>query len=310
MFESDAQSYYEILDVKPDASQNEIRQAYFRAKAAYGKDSAALYSLFDEHQTQLVIESIEQAYLVLSNTEKRKEYDRIHGFFKGSDFMPTVKKSPANSHVFSFAKGAPDQSSDPALVAAKSVFGSGSTSTMSALANRAPEEGDVDADNDNAEETKEAVSKNVRGDHHHSEDYATPRTLASAGAAGPPVQEYVTSNSFNSRENRLGIVRRIDLMKPYERSASVEDEIARETMFRGEFLRKIREYKGITVDELSEFTKISRTYINCIESEEFESLPAPAYLRGFIIQIAKALKLPHDKAASAYMTQYKSVVLK
>ncbi|MBI3542710.1 MAG: DnaJ domain-containing protein, partial [Deltaproteobacteria bacterium] len=131
MFEGEAQSYYQILDVRPDASQNEIRQAYFRAKSAYGKDSAALYSLFDEHETRLVIEAIEQAYLVLSNPEKRKEYDKVHGFLKAGDAMiPTVKKPPAHVNVFSFAKSG-EAGHDPAQAAANAVFGAGSGSDMS-----------------------------------------------------------------------------------------------------------------------------------------------------------------------------------
>lgn len=296
MFEGETQSYYEILDVKPDAGQNEIRQAYFRAKAAYGKDSAALYSLFDEQQTRLVIETIEQAYLVLSNPEKRKEYDKVHGFLKSGDVLPTIRKTPSQSNVFSFGKGE-GPGGDAAHQAAHAVFGAGAMS-------------DANATEANPSATFPAAtgSKPIRDE--HTDDYSTPRTLASAQAAGPPVQEYISPSSFNSRENRLGLVRRIDLVKPYEKNPTMEDEIAVETAFRGEFFRKVREYKSISVDELSDFTKISRTYINCIESEEFESLPAPAYLRGFIIQIAKALKLPHEKAATAYMAHYKSVVLK
>ncbi|MBI3557406.1 MAG: helix-turn-helix domain-containing protein [Deltaproteobacteria bacterium] len=304
MFEGDLQSYYEILDVKPDAGQNEIRQAYFRAKSAYGKDSAALYSLFDEHETRLVIETIEQAYLVLSNPEKRKEYDKVHGFLKGGDLLPQIKKSNTSTNVFSFAKGVPEGGSDPAQQAAHAVFGSGSMSEMggnessaAGFAQPAPA----------AQSNAAMMAKGSRDEGH--EDYSTPRTLAAAGAAGPPVQEYI-SGSFSSRENRLGIVRRIDLLKPYDRNPATEEEIVRESTFRGEFLRKVRVYKSISVEELSDFTKISKTYINCIESEEFESLPAPAYLRGFIIQIAKALKLPGDKAAAAYMSHYKSTVLK
>ena len=302
MFEGESQSYYEILDVKPDAGQNEIRQAYFRAKSAYGKDSAALYSLFDEHETRLVIETIEQAYLVLSNPEKRKEYDKVHGFLKGGDLMPQIKKAATGANVFSFAKGGAEGSSDPAQQAANAVFGSGS---MSDMTNEAAGFATPAA----AAQSSAALmaAKSSRDEGH--EDYSTPRTLAAAGAAGPPVQEYI-SGSFGSRENRLGIVRRIDLVKPYDRNPATEEEIVRESTFRGEFLRRVRLYKCISVEELSEFTKISKTYINCIESEEFESLPAPAYLRGFIIQIAKALKLPGDKAAAAYMTHYKSTVLK
>src|SRR5262245_17675746 len=104
MFNNDAQSYYEILDVKPDASQSEIRQAYFRVKSAYGKDSAALYSLFDEQETQLVLERVEEAYLVLSNVDKRREYDRLHGFLRMDD--TAIKSYKPSENIFSFAQTA------------------------------------------------------------------------------------------------------------------------------------------------------------------------------------------------------------
>jgi len=300
MMDLESQSYYEVLDVKPDASQNEIRQAYFRAKAAYGKDSAALYSIFDDQETKHVLEIIEQAYVVLSSPEKRKEYDKVHGFLKSADGLPQTKKTPAQSHVYSFNSGrAGTESADPAQQAAQAVFG---TSTGA----------DVNSSFTSPSAALPSTRSTVEELPPH-EDYSTPRTLASSSASGPPVQEYIASSnteSFSAKENRLGVIRRSDLVKPYDKNPVFEDEIARETQFRGEFLKRVREYKSISVDEISEFTKISRTYLNCIESEEFESLPAPAYLRGFVVQIAKALKLPHEKVAAAYMQHYKETVLK
>lgn len=302
MFETESQSYYEILDVKPDASQSEIRQAYLRTKAAYSKDSAALYSIFDEHETRKVLESIEQAYLVLSSPEKRKEYDRIHGFLKSSDdrFSAPTKTS---AHSFSFAKATADNV-DPAQQAAQAVFGAGASEFASARAVGAPE----NAPTAEAQQTSNTRISSATPATAH-ENYSTPRTLAEHNSAGPPIEEYST-RAFSTSENRLGIVRRIDLSKPFEKNPSMEDSITSETEFRGEFFRRVREYKCISVEEMAEFTKISRTYLNCIESEEFESLPAPAYLRGFVSQIAKALKVPHDKAAQAYMEHYKKTVLK
>lgn len=303
MFETETQSYYEILDVKPDASQSEIRQAYLRTKAAYSKDSAALYSIFDEHETRRVLDSIEQAYLVLSNPEKRKEYDRVHGFLKSDDRLPASQGKARSGHAFSFGTAGAASSSDPAQDAARAVFGSGVPAFQ----------GTGTATNADPAATPAASATGTPGASGSRvpmhEDYSTPRTLAASESAGPPVEDY-SARAIGTSQNRLGIVRRIELTKPFERNQAMEDEINAETTFRGEFLRRVREYKQITVDEMSEFTKISKTYLNCIESEEFESLPAPAYLRGFISQIAKALKIPHEKAASAYMDNYKKNVLK
>lgn len=289
MFEAESQSYYEILDVKPDASQNEIRQAYLRSKAAYSKDSAALYSLFDEQETRMFLDNIEQAYLVLSSPEKRKEYDKIHGFLKANDAsLPSTKKTPASSGVFSFGKGSTDAPQKSANANKTMIIGD--------------DFDDADLDSSNASAHKPLP---------RHDDYSTPRTLAAAenNSSSSTSGEY-ESPTFSHTENKLGIVRRIDLNKAYEKNSSLEEEIGKEASFRGDFLRRVREYKQISVDEMAEFTKISKTYINCIEGEEFEGLPAPAYLRGFVVQIAKALKLPHDKVANAYMTNYKSAVSK
>ena len=42
-----------------------------------------------------------------------------------------------------------------------------------------------------------------------------------------------------------------------------------------------------------------------LEEEAFEKLPAAVFVRGFIVQIAKSLKLPPDQVAPAYMSRYK-----
>lgn len=298
LFETETQSYYEILDINPNAGQNDIRQAYFRAKAAYGKDSAALYSLFDEQQTRLVLENIEQAYLVLSNPEKRKEYDRVHGFLHATDDTPLpapVHKTDtaSSSKVFSFSATA-----DAAHQAAQTVFGEGEFPSNTGITETP---------------TTVQASANKDPDKVRLEDYATPRTLAAATSQTFSDTDYgATSENpvFSGRENRLGVIRRNDLNKPYVKDPAMEESISNEQTFRGDFLKRVREYKNISLDEMSEFTKISKSYLNCVECEEFEGLPAPAYLRGFVVQVAKALKLPHDKAANAYMTHYKNTFMK
>lgn len=69
-------SHYQILELAPDASAHEIREAYQRLKHAYSKDSVAMYSLLSEEECQSVLESIEKAYAVLSSEAARREYDR------------------------------------------------------------------------------------------------------------------------------------------------------------------------------------------------------------------------------------------
>lgn len=83
-----------------------------------------------------------------------------------------------------------------------------------------------------------------------------------------------------------------------------EERIRNATDIDGAFLQKIRHYKNITLDQLSEKSKISKTYILAIESHDFESLPARVFVRGFIVQLAKLLDIDEQRAANLYMKHY------
>ena len=73
---SGAQSLYDILDVAPDAGPQEIRAAYLRVKTSFQRDSLALYSLMGEAEAAQMLRQIEEAFLVLSNPDRRKIYDQ------------------------------------------------------------------------------------------------------------------------------------------------------------------------------------------------------------------------------------------
>lgn len=72
-------SLYEILDLSPDSTMEEIETAYRIAKNTYGSNSAALYSMYDNKENTDILRQIEEAYSILSSSEKRKEYDRHEG---------------------------------------------------------------------------------------------------------------------------------------------------------------------------------------------------------------------------------------
>jgi DNA-binding transcriptional regulator YiaG len=84
----------------------------------------------------------------------------------------------------------------------------------------------------------------------------------------------------------------------------INQEIAQEIEWRGSFLRKVREAKRVSIEEMAATTKITKTYLLAVEDENFSKLPAAVYLRGFVIQVAKMLKLPEEKVAADYMARY------
>ena len=58
---------------------------------------------------------------------------------------------------------------------------------------------------------------------------------------------------------------------------------------------------------MSDMIKVSKTYIRHIEQEQQERLPAMAYVRGFVYQYAKCLKLTPDLVATSYIHHIKSL---
>jgi len=61
----------------------------------------------------------------------------------------------------------------------------------------------------------------------------------------------------------------------------------------GAFLRHQRLSRQVSTDQLAGETKIRASLLELLESETFDTLPAPVYVRGFVVQCARALKL-HD----------------
>ena len=73
------QTYYELLEVPPSASVEEIRAAYVRAIETYSPDSVALYALDDPEQLERLRSRLTEALERLSEPRLRREYDRTLG---------------------------------------------------------------------------------------------------------------------------------------------------------------------------------------------------------------------------------------
>jgi curved DNA-binding protein CbpA len=238
-------SYYELLEVPPDASPQELRAAYLRAKAAYKKDSVALYTLMSPNETEEILRRIEEAYEVLSVPERRRAYDRNHGHLTIDEEAMRIPMPSRHHKIISIDRVPPMENSanDADLLIPPTTDFSESTTPP-----------------------------------------PTPSTPTSQSRAQQ------TANPRHSTETA--------------NEQAITQEIQQETEWRGSFLRRMRETRRISIEEFSEHTKISKTYLRAIEDEIYAKLPAPVYLRGFLTQIAKLLKLPADKVAGAYMARY------
>ncbi len=77
--------------------------------------------------------------------------------------------------------------------------------------------------------------------------------------------------------------------------------ITPETDFTGPLLRAVRESQGTSLSAVSKRTKIGRGFLLAIEDDDFPSLPALVYVRGFVTEIAKLLSLDPEHVSRTYV---------
>ena len=69
----------------------------------------------------------------------------------------------------------------------------------------------------------------------------------------------------------------------------------------GAKFRKARESKELSLDDISNVTKISARMLQAIEEEDFDQLPGGVFNKGFIRAYAKHLGLNSDDAVNEYL---------
>lgn len=70
----------------------------------------------------------------------------------------------------------------------------------------------------------------------------------------------------------------------------------------GSWLRQQREIRNITLREISDNTKIGLRYLEALEEDRFEVLPAPIFAKGFLREYAKYVGLDPDEVVNFYLT--------
>ncbi len=273
--QADATNYYEILEVAADAPPHEIHKAYQRAKATYSTDNPALYSMFSPDEARELLRLIEEAYTVLGNPGMRKTYDeaRARGETPPRPFTQSAP-AKANDARASEAPSPQIQHQQPAPRSAPQVSISQPV-------------------------TQQASAAQIANDHRALPDFATPElaeTFAPRSPSAPASNVKATLPPGTGRTS----------LSTYKIDDHFESELANATDFDGNMIQRARLYKNISIDRMSEATRISRPYLMAIETNDYKNLPAAVFTRGFIVQISKILGLPDAKVASSYIKMFKA----
>lgn len=68
----------------------------------------------------------------------------------------------------------------------------------------------------------------------------------------------------------------------------------------GAYLKRIRESKGLSLEDLSQKTRISLEHLQRIEAGEWKAFPVEAYVRGYLNSVSEALGLAMPEILAAY----------
>src|SRR6266446_4695815 len=68
----------------------------------------------------------------------------------------------------------------------------------------------------------------------------------------------------------------------------------------GDYLRELRDRRGISLEEISRITRVASSYLEALESDRQSALPAPVFTRGFVRAYCQALGETPDEALALY----------
>jgi len=107
-------SHYELLEVAPTASFEDIRRANRRVRDIYGAESIAVSGLYDPASLEAVHRRLDLAYTTLMDAAKRKEYD-LELFPDGVPMPVASQQAEASAPQ----TRAPAKADDPATLAVR-----------------------------------------------------------------------------------------------------------------------------------------------------------------------------------------------
>jgi hypothetical protein len=128
-----------------------------------------------------------------------------------------------------------------------------------------------------------------------------PAPAAPAGTSGLARAVVPPGRHVVRKEERASDEPRAPPQVPSARQATRAPEALANAVFNGELLRRVRESKGMTLRELSEKTRIGIGHLENVEADRYDALPVAVYLRGFLMSVARELKLDPLKVAKSYL---------
>jgi curved DNA-binding protein CbpA len=325
------ENFYELLDLTPGASQQEVEAAYQRARRIFSPDSVVTYALFQAEELTLFRRRIEEAFRALGNLERRRKYDQELTRLEGSLSLPE-----AEAEAEAEADQAPVQEARPSPVSGLPLFERPALQQTEAVGkaeeaqasegDRAPAQGEDPQARDAREGREDQGAREPETGEGEMAAGANAAPVAAAKEAattssppGPsPLGEPSPGTPPSPGDSRPAAA--LDSQPPTEAPPASQPPatsqppaeclpglppIDERTVFDGPLLRQVREARGLSLEAVQNLTKINIFYLRRLEENDLAELPAPVYVRGYLRQLGRLLKLDADRLVAWYASQVK-----
>jgi curved DNA-binding protein CbpA len=333
------QTLYDVLEVEPRASLEEIRAAHARAAEAFGPDSIAVYALVDDAQVEALRERLAEAAEVLLDPARRASYDRSIGL-QGPGMLweededddeeelppsesgaeEPVGPGPHPLAAEAALEGETAEEPPPAQRDLDLELGSGEgpfgralpEPQRTAAPEPAPDSVAAPAESP-AVEAEASAPPALQGDWAEAVIEAVPPPTPEPEPAPAPVVAAPPSRSPPPLPRSSLGLRRPAGAEARASAATVGSgegtghpvrtrlDIPPEAEFNGELLRQVRESYGLSLQQVAERTRITRIHLENVEADRYEHLPATVYLRGILVNLARELRLDPARVSKSYL---------
>jgi hypothetical protein len=304
------QGFYEQLGVDPAASAADVRAAYGRVIAQLSRRRKAIVeqggdpSLLDVARSQA-----DEAWSVLQDPARRRKYDAMRALMHDG-------WSTDPNEVWRRASGALVH---PAAGAAAELLRVVTTLKVGALPPVPQAPGAKGKRNAEDEKTvtqtaptavPRATATNLRRvpppvepeEEEYEDDElveVSDRVVPMPGRAeSPPTAGLKVVNGSPSAAPVV-----VMPSTPRKKTLSAEDlvRLLDRHGWGGAYLAAVRAAKGLSVQEMSDTTRISVKYLEAIEGDRHDSLPSSTFVRGYVREMARMLGLDEEAAVAGYM---------
>ncbi|MCP4806616.1 MAG: helix-turn-helix domain-containing protein [Proteobacteria bacterium] len=267
-------SFYDRLGVPNGASEEAVREGYQRSLARLVKKLRDTRSRGGDTQVlEAERDAVREAFDVLTDTTRRRRYDLLlqteaQGLPQApEDLWDTVQEGLVD----------PTAAAAVEVVRELTELDVGGSFTDAAYEKTAPA----------APPQPPAVSMLSPAERDER-----------ARAASEPVPEPPNLTAFELPPPRISQPVEFEVAEP------AMPDVARHVGHDGRYIASVRASKGMTVDDLSSSTRIAARYIEAIENNDFERLPAAVFVRGYLREIAQVLDVDEAALVEGYMALY------